>query len=253
MVDYSRRDILKYAGAVVAGVLGAALPGCTGSTDESQQRDLYDTKPAKSLEERAIDPRIKSIAFIIDTSGSMGSTVKGKRKIDSAKKCLLKIFQDYQDFYQKNGKLEAALFDFDSSESVINLVQLSPYNFQALSAATKGLEPQSGTPLGIAVAYAERELDKKAKGEKNIVILTDGFTTVGKDIVEVYKGIVQTNKDSNDSPTKVYVIAFDVNESTFSELRKLGVTVMQADDEKQLMEDLTNNKKQILAEDPNQK
>jgi hypothetical protein len=231
-------------GFVSLGIIGASIfgiSGCGGATDESNLRDVYDVK---SLTE-VINFEGKATEFVIDTSGSMDERVEGERKIDSAINASVGVFGDYEDYSKDHDVMTGVLYM--PNGNVEKLVPMDKFNREKLELKIKDLKTSEGTPLGIALAYAERELDKTGYRSKNIVLLTDGANTVGKNPVEVYKGIIEENvRNPNDVPTNLYIIAFDVNPYTFNGLKELGATVYSAKDGKQLADVLKENTELIL-------
>ena len=228
-------------GFVSIGIIGGSLfgtSGCGGATDESNLRDVYDVQSSTQVN----NFEGKATEFVIDTSGSMDGRVEGERKIDSAIKASEGVFGDYEDYSKDHEVMVGVLYM--PHGNVEKLVPMDKFDKKRLESKIKDLKTSEGTPLGIALAYAERELDKTGYGNKNIVLLTDGANTVGKNPVEVYKDIIGSN--GNDVPTNLYVIAFDVNPYTFNGLKELGATVYSAKDGKQLADVLKENTKLIL-------
>ena len=229
-------------GIVSLGIIGASLfgIGCEGATDE-RISDVYDVSSSTLVS----NFEGKATQFVIDSSGSMDGRVEGERKIDSAIKASVEVFGDYEE-YSKDHNVMAGIL-YMPNGNVANLAPMGKFDRKGLESKIGTLEPSGYTPLGIALAYAERELDKTGYGNKNIVLLTDGENTTGRDPVEVYKSIIEENvRNPNDVPTNLYVIAFDVNPHTFNGLKNLGATVYSAKDGKQLADVLKQNTKLIL-------
>ncbi|MEK6891412.1 MAG: VWA domain-containing protein [Nanoarchaeota archaeon] len=226
-------------GLVGLGIIGTSLfgLGCGGSTDESIS-DVY------NVQSSTVASNFDGIAteFVIDSSGSMGEKVAGNVKIDSVKKALNEIFGDYES-YSKDHEVMVGVLYMPNGD-VRTLVPMGKFNRSDLESKIKNLETSEGTPLGISLAHAERDLDRTGYGNKNIVLLTDGANTVGKNPIEVYKSLIESN--GNDVPTNLYVIAFDVNPYTFDGLKKLGATIYSAKDGKELSAVLKENTKLIL-------
>ncbi len=226
-----------------------ALVGCGSATDEQGIKDVYDTTPAIV---RQIDNKRKSVAFILDTSNSMDYRLNGERKIDIAKKSLDEILKIYKQYNDATGNIEAGLFYFSSEgmmSVVKNLVPIGKFDYNKLTEKFDKLTPQTGTPLGVALAYSERELDTKATGTKNIVLLTDGENSVGKEPYDIWKQILETNTKTGDSPTNLYVVAFNIKENLkkyFDGLKELDVIVYEAKDASELSQVLKDNTGRIL-------
>ncbi len=227
------------------GGLAALLLAGSGceETDEANINDIYNVTPS---EVKQIDNQKKSIAFILDTSASMDNELNGEKKIDSAKKSLKEILNTYKEFNDVYGNVEAGVFHFTDWATVRNLVLIAKFDYNNLVKTINGLSPNSNTPLGISLAYAERELDKKASGRKNIVLLTDGMSNEGRDPDVVWKDIIETNDKIKDSPTTLYIIAFNTDKRYFKKLEELGVTVYEAKDAAGLSEVLRENTSRIL-------
>ena len=232
------RNVL-YAG-LAALLLSSS--GCT-KTDEADIKDLYNVTPSAV---RQIDNQRRSIAFILDTSGSMYDMLKGERKIDSAKKSLKEILKTYKEFNDANNNIEAGIFYFSGWATVNNLVPVEKFDYLNLVEKISRLEADSNTPLGRSLAYAERELDKNASGKKYIVLLTDGMNNTGREPSSVWKDIIKTNDEAGDSPTTLYVIAFNTNKEYFKGLEELGAIVYEAKDAAGLSEVLKENTRRIL-------
>jgi Mg-chelatase subunit ChlD len=231
---------------VAAAAIG--LGGCS-STDEKGQQDIYSV--AQTVQHQR-DWKKKSIAFVIDTSGSMDGTLKGKTKLDSAKDALLKILEQYKTHNDKNKDIEAALFRFNG-DTVAQDVALGPFDYNQLTSAVKNLTPQAGTPLGVALAYAERTLANNGSGSKYIVMLTDGMSNVGRDPDTVLTSIVNENAKSGEI-TQFYIVAFNTSPQQFDGLKKQGATVYEAEDGDKLSKVLLQNTELILeAPDPPKK
>jgi len=234
--------IMKKIRLIGLAALVLGLAGCDSATDEQSIKDMYDTTPAVV---RQIDTKKKSIAFVIDTSGSMNDKLNGERKIDSVKKSLDEILKIYNQYSEENNNVEAGVFYF-SSYGVKNLVPIEKFDYNKITEKTRGLSADSGTPIGIALAYAERELDKKATGSKNIVLLTDGMSNSGVNPDDVWERILYTNKTIGDSPTNLYIVAFNTSKAYFKELAELGAVIYEAKDASELSQVLKDNTGKIL-------
>lgn len=228
----------------LAALVMLGLAGCGGGTtdEKAPPRDLYEI-PQKSAKAR--DLNRKSIAFIIDTSGSMNSALGKATKIASAKAALLHILDIYKKHDDEKHDLEAGLFYFDNG-TVRNAVPIAPFNHDALAAGVRNMDASGGTPLGLALAYAERSLKTQSTGRKYIVMLTDGENTVGNDPAQVLTAIQAANDKGEDFPTLLYVVAFNVSRSTFAPLEQRGAKVYEAQDGDKLRDVLISNTEMIL-------
>ena len=234
---------MKFITALGIGLLTAFLyTGCKARTDEpNQPKDkTYDVAPTKK---RNVDWQKKSLAMVLDTSGSMENKIEGKRKIDSAKESLqgiLKRLQQSQQAYQKENpnkyNIEAGLFYFDG-RTVKCAVPISKLNYNQLSTAVDSMTANGGTPLGIALAYAERSLNTNATGRKYILMLTDGENSTGRSPEKVYTKIKEANTKSQD-PTNLFMAAFATSKTPFADLEKQGAKVVEAKDAEALQREL---------------
>lgn len=217
--------------------------GCDEGTDEKNRVDIYDVR--SSTEVNSLEG--KAIALILDTSGSMDERINGERKIDSAKKALNKILDDYSDYAKNNPKIKIGIFSFEGIGSVVNNVEINDFDYRKLLLCVDSLKAYSNTPIGISLAYAERELDKTGLPSKYIVLLSDGMNNVGRNPREVFNSIVESNK--NDVETKLYVVAFNTDASYFSELEKLGAKIYSANSGEELSKVLQENTQLILEKE----
>jgi len=239
---------MKLSKSITAGSLALLLGGfgCK-PTDEQGIHDYYNVAPAEVHPVKASE---KDIAIIVDTSSSMHDKVDGERKIVTAKRNLNDMIAGIRDYQQKmQNDIKVGLFYFDDGV-VKRSLPIDDFDYSRLSTAVNKLETSGGTPLGYALAYAERELDKHGSGQKSIILLTDGENTVGRDPRDVYRVIKSTNVTYNDSPTTLYVIAYDTDKKNFAKLEQLGANVYEARSASELTSVLTTIKRDILPEAP---
>ncbi len=239
---------MKLSKSITAGSLALLLAGfgCK-HTDEKDIDDYYNVAPA---EVRPVKAGEKDIAIVVDTSGSMHDRVDGERKLVTAKRNLTDMLESIRDYQQKmQNDVKVGLFYFDDGV-VKRSLAIDDFNYSRLTAAVEKLETSGGTPLGYALAYAERELDKRGSGQKSIILLTDGENSVGRDPRDVYRVIKSTNVAYNDSQTTLYVIAYDTDKRNFVKLEALGAKVYQARNASELTSVLTTIRKDILPEAP---
>ena len=228
---------------LLAFVLGTGVMAGCGGTDEIGVSDMYavNTSAPATLEGKAI-------AFVVDTSSSMNEKLNGERKIESAKKSLQLILQDYEAYAQNNQNIKIGLLFYDGS-NVRSAFPMQSFS-QTIKEEVSKLKSSGGTPIGISLAYAERELDKTGYFNKSIVLLTDGENTVGKSPDAVFKSIIDSNKNSGDSSTELYIIAFDTDVGNFKSMKALGAELYNADNGRELSEVLKDNTALILEEPP---
>jgi len=241
---------LKFGLAALAATAAISYAGCKKDTDELHVDNVYDVTNHNI---RETDFNRHSAVYIVDTSGSMDENLNGERKIDLAKKSLHEIIDGYNVYDSQHHNLEIGIIKLNGDIATVERVmQLQPFDYNALSFAIDNLEASGGTPLGKALAYAERELDQYATGKRDLVLLTDGANTDGRDPSGVWQSIVTENNGSGDYPTRLSVIAFDTSKRNFAGLEAQGVKVYEAKDGAELQRVLLKNQKTLLAEDPNQ-
>lgn len=199
-----------------------------------------------------------AVCIVYDTSGSMNGKVFGKDNVLEPKyviasRALRKVIDSLQKFSDGGSSglsniVFAGLLSFKGMQCPIVKFDKNSLN----NWLTNFNKPEGGTPLGIAIEKAWRELIKIKAFHKHILVLTDGGNTDGEDPSLV---IPRLNKISskNGKSIQVHVIGFDVKDKVFLPLRALGVNVFSANDEKELMVqlDLLLKEKFLLeAEDP---
>ncbi|MBU4242192.1 MAG: VWA domain-containing protein, partial [Nanoarchaeota archaeon] len=117
---------------LLLGALSLGLAGyvaCTdANTNNTPVKSKYDVTPD---EVKPIKWNHKSIAFVIDTSGSMNDKLNSKRKIDAAKETLLTMLKIYNEHNNKNNDIEAGLFCFNGSK-VETLNPITKFNYSRL-------------------------------------------------------------------------------------------------------------------------
>jgi len=255
-IEIPRRRILGILGMAAVVAAGAStglitlVGGCTGGTDEQAVKqgvvDIYDVIPKQI---RPVDPNKKSLIYIFDSSGSMDESLKGVRKIDSAKQAmksaLLKCKKHDDNFHD----LEVGVLYFPNG-NVECLIPLSRFNYDLIMSQVNKLDSYEGTPLGIGLAYGERMLDANASGKRSIILLTDGENTVGREPDIVWKSIIDANRKYNDYPTKLYVIPFNTEMGYFNGLKQLGAVITEAKEGKQLEKILVTDTDKVLLEAP---
>ncbi len=219
---------------------------CRPKTDEGIE-NIYNVKPEKVFTEKSTD---KIIEIILDTSGSMDEKLDGTKKIDSAKENLEQMLQEVNKYNMKMHNVKAGLLYFEG-RTVKCAVAMSDLNYDIMSKEVNKFTANfsTGTPLGVALAYAERQVDKYP-GKRNIIMLTDGENTNGREPENIYEDIIATNEEFNDGKTTLYVIAYDTNKNNFRELEKFGATIYEAKSAADLTKVLTVIRTDIMAESP---
>ena len=198
--------------------------------------------PARAADEEGI-----ALAILYDTSGSMKKPVRAGNgqmmpKYAIANRALEAIIQRIQNFATNTAggparKVHAGLFIFDGNGAK-EAVPFGPFDPAAMLAFVRKFNtPTSGTPLGNAVEFASRSVLNSSLSSKHLLVVTDGENTIDP---PPQATIPKINKAASAKNAVVFThfVAFDVNANVFAPLKKLGVTVVGAADEKQLKSQL---------------
>ncbi|UOF00182.1 vWA domain-containing protein [Bdellovibrio reynosensis] len=195
------------------------------------------------------------VEYVIDSSGSMGQILTGKKtKIYVLKKILNKYLMA-----QWTEKAASGLRVFGGrrkKDCKDNFLAIPPKsgNLGAIEGVVKGFEPVGMTPLAFALRDATKDL-KDYNGPKRIVLFTDGEETCGQDPCKTVEQLKASTVD-----IKFFVVAFGLRDQldTLKKLACIG-DMNQADNEEQLDElfqDLDkklNPNKNLFVESPEPK
>ena len=194
---------------------------------------------------RAADADGVALAIVYDTSGSMKEAVPTANGRSAAKwiignRALEQIVSRVERFATNSTPpktVHAGLFVFKGTGAA-EAVKFGPFKPQAMRDWVKNYRgPDSGTPLGVTIEAAGRALMNSAFTAKHILVVTDGINTAGPDPVVVVPRINKAS-EAKGSPILIHFVAFDIDAKVFAPLKKLGVTVVGAADEKQLGQQL---------------
>jgi len=199
-------------------------------------------QPLRTL---AADEDGVALAIVYDTSGSMKEPVRTADGKQAAKwivgnRSLEQIVNRVEHFATNSTPpktIHAGLFVFRGTGAA-EAVKFGPFKPQAMRDWVKNYRgPDSGTPLGVTIDTASRALMNSKFTAKHILVVTDGMNTAGPDPVVVVPKINKAS-ESKGSPIFIHFVAFDIDAKVFAPLKKLGVTVVGAVDEKQLGQQL---------------
>lgn len=203
-----------------------------------------------------------ALAIVYDTSGSMKEPVRTADGKQAAKwvignRSLEQIIRRVEHFATNSSPpktIHVGLFIFKGNGAA-EAVKFGPFMPDALRDWVKQYRgPDSGTPLGITIETASRALMNSKFSAKHILVVTDGINTSGPDPVAVVPKINKAS-ESKGSPIFIHFVAFDIDAKVFAPLKKLGVTVVGAVDEKQLGQQLEFilEEKILLEKEPGKK
>ena len=116
-----------------------------------------------------------NLIFILDASGSMGSKVQGKMKMDIAKDVLAHLITDLP-AGAKVGLVAYGHREKRDCNDVETLAPLAPVDKQALVETIKALDHQGMTPITESVRRVAEGL-RELEGETTIVLVSDGEET----------------------------------------------------------------------------
>jgi hypothetical protein len=188
-----------------------------------------------------------AVAIIYDTSGNMNEQVRdGADKMTPkyviANRALENIATRIQAFATNTTtgtprNIQAGLFVFNGT-SAKQAVKFGPFDATAFKDwARKFSSPNGGTPLGNALSVAGNVVLNSGLARKHVLIITDGNNTQGP-APAVTMPQVKRQAEAQQTSVSVHFVAFDVDASVFSGVKKLGATVVGASDEIQLNQQL---------------
>jgi hypothetical protein len=183
------------------------------------------------------------LAIIYDTSGSMAENVPDQSgrptpKNIIANRALVAVARQIQAFATNSAdgkprQIQMALLTFKGDQAAVS-IPLSPFDATGLERwAAQAPKPNGTTPLGNTLTTAGQLVLNSPLSRKHILVITDGANTSGPEPANVLPGLKKQSA-AKDTSISVHFVAFDVAAKKFDPLKKLGVTVVGASDEKQL-------------------
>ncbi len=199
-----------------------------------------------------------ALAIIYDTSGSMRDPVRNDQgeaspKYVVANQALIAVARQIEAFATNAASgprtVQTTLFTF-RGESFRQVIPMGPFDAAAIERFARDFSSPSGnTPLGNTLSAASRAVLNSPLARKHVLVITDGMNTAGPSPAQVLPGL-KRQADQKGALVNVHFVAFDVDSKIFAPLKKLGVTVVGAADEKQLNSQLQFIlQKKILLED----
>lgn len=209
-------------------LIGLSFFILVGNLEGQTNANATSSSPAKSI----------AVTIVYDGSGSMRETVRGSDgqqtpKFVIANRAVNSIIHQLLAFGQaKQIDVRAGLVLFVNSsiKQTIPLAPLTPAQGEVFTNWAAGFKsPGGGTPLGMAIEEAERQLAASDAAHKHILVITDGVSNVGVAPAKVVHDLHESA-----APMPVYFVAFDISASVFDPVKKAGATVVSASDEAQL-------------------
>lgn len=201
-----------------------------GNGEANEARLDSDLTPQVAAESR------EGVAAVVlmDVSGSMadpvGADASGETKIDVARRAALDVIRQFDD-YGKAHPAEPALvglFEFserEGSASTREVIPLSAPNLERARAALDGMRAAGGTPIGDAMVFGKRQLDRTGLTRRHLLVVTDGANTDGFEPESVMTALGRRPEIERPS---VYFVAFDIDGSVFNRVRDAGALVLAA-------------------------
>ncbi|HPR40402.1 MAG TPA: VWA domain-containing protein [Oscillospiraceae bacterium] len=155
------------------------------------------------------------IEIIFDDSGSMWGQIDGKAKIDIAKESFDLMLDD---ILKKQSDAEVGLRVYGHKnkkcDNSILEVPLGKGNSGKLKAFVNRLKPLGMTPITYSLQESAKDFDSEKKGEKIVVLLTDGIESCNGDPCAAAKSLQEAGV-----VTKIHVVGFGMKKSELDTLK----------------------------------
>lgn len=193
------------------------------------------------------------LLFVLDFSNSMGEFLEHSSKVDTMKNTLSRVLPQISDTTNVGLRVyghTCNVLAFNACRSSELIVPIDKNNKNRIISAVSKLRPKGMTPITYSLKQAVNKDLSHIKGNKHIILLTDGGENCDESPCEYAISLVRTRKDIN-----IDVIAFNVNDSDDMAQLKCTADVtggrfIKADTNAQLfnaLEDLTNPHKEVEA------
>ncbi len=197
----------------------------TGQSHATLARQAIRVTPAKlepgfvQVTRRQADT-LSAVEIILDASGSMLQRLGSQRRIDIAKQTLARLTSEA---IPPNTPFALRVFGREEESCQTDLeIPLSPLDPAAVNAKIRALEAKNNakTPIGASLEKVSEDL-KNAKGERLVILLTDGEETCGAD-----PAVAIERLRSGAIPTRVNIVGFAIEDpkltATFRHWADLG-------------------------------
>lgn len=199
-----------------------------------------------------------ALAVLLDTSGSMGDSVKGEGgrmqpKIVIARQCLRSLIAQAEAAAreQPDRRIVAGIYEFsgrERQESCRVVMPMGPPKAAAAEAAVGRIMPEGNTPIGDAMIFAKGQLDRAGLSRRHLLVITDGENNHGYALPDVVAALSRLPEEQRPA---TYFIAFDTATAKFGPVRDAGGLVLSAANAAELQQTLDYVLKgKILAEQP---
>jgi len=182
-----------------------------------------------------------NIMFVLDVSGSMAQKIGNETKMTVAKRAFGNLVDNMPSKTYTGLYVYGHHGDKDCS-AIENIVPLGQNNGAKMKQAVAGLQPSKGaTPLTNAIFLGTKSLVEDGKGDRALVLISDGKETCGVDPIEFMTKLSQNMPA--DQIVKYYVIGLGVDADSKAQLEKIatlgGGAYYSAGNEKELTAALT--------------
>ncbi len=161
-----------------------------------------------------------NIMFVLDVSGSMAQKIGPETKMTIAKRAFGKLADNLP------AKANTGLYVYGhhgtkDCTAIENMVPLGPDNGAKMKLAVAGLQPLKGsTPLTNAIYLGAKSLIEEGKGDRALVLISDGKETCGDDPVAFITKFADSMPA--EQTVKFYVIGLDVDAESKTQLEKIA-------------------------------
>ncbi len=155
-------------------------------------------------------PTTGAVEIILDASGSMLQRLGGQRRIDIAKQTLTKLTNEV---IPQGTPFALRVFgrEVDSCQTDLDIA-LGPLNGAAVKAKIAALEAKNNarTPIGASLEKVAEDL-RSARGERLVIVLTDGEETCGGDPAAAVEALQQSS-----ASTRISIVGFAIDDPTLA-------------------------------------
>ncbi len=168
----------------------------------------------------SVSAQQRQVLYLFDASGSMNDTQGGERRIDSAKRAMLKSLASITPGTSVGLRVFAhRVPQSNKAESCLDtelVASIADQKTGALSRGIEGLTAKGYTPLAYAIQQAAKDFNTTVEASRVIILLSDGEETCGGDPV------AELNKlKAQGINVTFYAIGFNVDSKSRAQLEEL--------------------------------
>jgi hypothetical protein len=158
----------------------------------------YKTQPKKH----------ENILIILDCSYSMDDKIDGERKINIAKKTIVKVMSRLPENVNVGLRVYGhrnSFLGFDGCKATDNILPIRPGNQNAIVSSLKKINAVGWTPICYSLEQAIQNDFAGVNGQKRIILVSDGMETCGGDPCQFAVDLMKKRTDIN-----IDVIGFNI-------------------------------------------